>query len=897
MEDQPGPPVVADVSEKEWAEGKRQGEARGDARTRTDAAAAAKSIILFSDGTGNSSGKLFKTNVWRMYEAVDLGPSPPEERDQIAWYDNGVGTAAFRPLRLLQGIFGWGLKRNVLGIYRYACRNYRPGEGQGPGDNPQGLGDWFYGFGFSRGAFTMRLVIDLIASQGIVGYAEEGELARKSKAAYRAWCRNGGGRGLRALPTRAWRLGRDALIGLWHRIAKTKPYDPADNYRPVIRFVGVWDTVAAYGGPIVEITRAIDLFLYPLTMASYRLHPQVQCARHALALDDERDSFHPLLWDEVNEARLVREGEVAADRLQQVWFTGMHADVGGGYPDESLSYVSLLWMLEEARKAGLRTLDDITERHVALANSFGPMHDSRAGLASYYRYQPRKIAAWLDPVDASTMGLRDPSIRDEAGRKRGLLCDVKVHESVIARIAEGTDHYATVAIPGRFTLVPPGEESEAQEQAVSGGSDEAPPRRPGLAHAVLAPEFRARLDEDRTKAQLGDALERAWDLVWIRRFVYFATVAATFVLLFLPYLADALPVDRDGKNVGTYSLLPGDDREWLGNLILLSTALLPDFLHSYIEKLARFPWLVLGLVILILGLNYFGRSLENALKGRARRAWRHALGLGDPEPTRSRLRAWRTSAAYQGGVKALKWYLLPTLFGLLMVALIAWAVLAVWTQIRLPAVEEGDAFCTSRSAPAARDLVRLDFATDRPCVATGMRVLAGEKYVVTFEVDKPWADGGYETDPRGAGAFGIGPAGPFGVPLRRVINADYLQPVAAVRVEADGERRVHMDALELEPVAGSTTHYWVELEIARDGELFLFANDAALPEPFRHDFFYRGSPGRNTGTACVTIERGMPGSAPAAEGACAPRGGNGVAATARPVAVARPGSKPTPPRR
>ena len=91
--------------------------------------------------------------------------------------------------------------------------------------------------------------------------------------------------------------------------------------------------------------------------------------------------------------------KVTKDRLQQVWFTGMHSDVGGGYPDESLSYVSLLWMMEEAEKAGLRTLKVIKDRFVALASSAGPIHDSRKGVAAYYRYQPRKIAAWLDPVD------------------------------------------------------------------------------------------------------------------------------------------------------------------------------------------------------------------------------------------------------------------------------------------------------------------------------------------------------------------------------------------------------------------------------------------------------------------------------------------------------------------
>jgi hypothetical protein len=67
--------------------------------------------------------------------------------------------------------------------------------------------------------------------------------------------------------------------------------------------------VAAYGGPIVEITRGIGNRLYALSMPDYRLHPRVQRARHALAINDARDAFHPLLWDEVHEDELIRKGK------------------------------------------------------------------------------------------------------------------------------------------------------------------------------------------------------------------------------------------------------------------------------------------------------------------------------------------------------------------------------------------------------------------------------------------------------------------------------------------------------------------------------------------------------------------------------------------------------------
>src|SRR5258707_8455937 len=110
-----------------------------------------RKIILLSDGTGNSSAKVWRTNVWRTFEALDLSGN-----DQVAFYDDGVGTSSFKPLAILGGAFGFGLKRNVIDIYKFACRNYRK-----PGDE-------IYGFGFSRGAFTIRVVIGLILDQGLI---------------------------------------------------------------------------------------------------------------------------------------------------------------------------------------------------------------------------------------------------------------------------------------------------------------------------------------------------------------------------------------------------------------------------------------------------------------------------------------------------------------------------------------------------------------------------------------------------------------------------------------------------------------------------------------------------------------------------------------------------------
>jgi len=132
-----------------------------------------KNIVLLSDGTGNSSAKLFKTNVWRLSQILDL--SDPAR--QIVFYDDGVGTSSFKVFAALGGIFGFGLKRNVIDIYSFCCRNYAPG-------------DRIYGFGFSRGAFTIRVVAGLIAREGLVPYTgDEAALARYAADAYRAYRR------------------------------------------------------------------------------------------------------------------------------------------------------------------------------------------------------------------------------------------------------------------------------------------------------------------------------------------------------------------------------------------------------------------------------------------------------------------------------------------------------------------------------------------------------------------------------------------------------------------------------------------------------------------------------------------------------------------------------------
>jgi uncharacterized protein (DUF2235 family) len=421
------------------------------ADTKAIPARPSRNIIVLSDGTGNSAAALFRTNVWKLYKALRLeDPKPLEHPRQLAFYDDGVGSSSFKPLALIGGVFGVGLARNVRELYAFVCRTYRPG-------------DKIYVFGFSRGAFTVRILAGLILREGIVPFeGDEAKLQRDVRAAYRSY-RSG-----RAIDPKTGKLRRrfgtllrleipgrwmrDAIIALWNGWRGYEPYSSVKSRMakaglasPRIAFVGVWDTVAAYGLPIHELTVAVDKLLWPLSMPDNDLGKDVGRAMHALSLDDERRSFHPELWNEgaprnaldkpaPNEGR--PSGRIGDERLSQVWFSGVHSDVGGGYPDDAVSYAPLKWIMDGAEKAGLRFNRRICAEYAALGDENGVVHDSRGGVAGYYRYAPRRIDALAKPQR------KDPSRRRKVAIER-----VKIHESALRRIRVGQDGYAPISLP------------------------------------------------------------------------------------------------------------------------------------------------------------------------------------------------------------------------------------------------------------------------------------------------------------------------------------------------------------------------------------------------------------------------------------------------------------------
>ena len=335
----------------------------------------AKNIVICSDGTGNRGGKGNGTNVWRLYNAVNIRSS---KREQITHYDDGVGTDDNKYLRALGGAVGWGFSNNVKRAYRFLTNTWNDG-------------DHIYMFGFSRGAYTVRALAAFVAKCGVI-------------------------EGIRGIA-----LGDaiDKLVNDYHKKQIDDNYDAVPTTDPIdIQFVGVWDTVSAIGLPFDILLKQliVNSRLFPFKFEDHLLNERVKRGWHALALDDERRTFHPVMWD-------ARRG------VEQVWFSGVHSNVGGGYPKQEVEHVVLEWMISGCTWDGTQGIefDPGFETEVAQnANVHGKLYDSRSGAAAYYRYAPRNVG----------LHCRQSGI-DKA----------KIHASVFDRIELETDGYNPGTIP------------------------------------------------------------------------------------------------------------------------------------------------------------------------------------------------------------------------------------------------------------------------------------------------------------------------------------------------------------------------------------------------------------------------------------------------------------------
>jgi len=363
-----------------------------------------KRLVVCSDGTWNEPdqtdrGERCPSNVVITDRAV--APQDSKGVPQVSFYDRGVGTA-WGLDKLVGGAFGTGLSRNVEDGYRFLVDNH------GPDD------DSLFLFGFSRGAYTVRSLVGLIRKCGLLKKRH----VEKFPEAY-ALYRNG-------------KVGPDAPEAMRFR---------NDFSRPVrIRFLGVWDTVGALGVPGMMGFLSRYHQFHDVTLSR-----SVERAYQAVAIDERRRWFQPAIWEAQD-----HPGQI----VEQVWFAGVHTNIGGGYADRGLSNITFLWMKQKAEEAGL-AFDEDYIRSVIHPDSLGELRDSRKGI---YRATPDYVRAigvhkrgheWVHPSVFDRIRRKMPRYAPEnVGDwmvRAGLTIDDQPPEPVrVATAAAGGEDYEEV---------------------------------------------------------------------------------------------------------------------------------------------------------------------------------------------------------------------------------------------------------------------------------------------------------------------------------------------------------------------------------------------------------------------------------------------------------------------
>ncbi len=254
-----------------------------------------KNIVLCYDGTGNQYGRN-NTNVVKVFECVT------RDAQQVAFYDPGVGTfaPAGRTLGRKIGIFlgkafGAGLQQNIEDGYSYLMERFKSD-------------DRLFIFGFSRGAYIARALAGMLHHFGIL----------------QRGCTNLITYASRMYNNRAPLLDPKTCAGFRRTFAAPcKPH-----------FIGIWDSVASLG------------HIHGKHFYDAKLNADVPHACHAISIDEERAKFPVCLWNE--------DGRDPTQEIEQVWFAGVHSDVGGYYADRGLSDIAFAWMMDKAAAAGLR---------------------------------------------------------------------------------------------------------------------------------------------------------------------------------------------------------------------------------------------------------------------------------------------------------------------------------------------------------------------------------------------------------------------------------------------------------------------------------------------------------------------------------------------------------------
>ena len=299
-----------------------------------------KNIVICSDGTGQTDDGDNPSNVARLCSLLDL----KDRKQQICGYDPGVGTVPGtevsaltlpvdrcgkrtrsvwlpRWVKATAGLtVGYGLKKNVEEMYSYLAENFADG-------------DRIYLFGFSRGAFTVRVVAGLLSRCGLLlpgnlkCFQKAFELYEPHYEIYKSE------------PSKLDELKREVAA------FKAKYARPEQCQ---VHFLGIWDTVKSYG------------YFWPKSLPHTRHNQSIRTVRHALSIDEHRSFFAPTTWGwrdlDQEEGCLPQEEQQAPKDVKEVWFAGDHSDVGGGHNDSAigLAKISLKWMVNEAASCCLR---------------------------------------------------------------------------------------------------------------------------------------------------------------------------------------------------------------------------------------------------------------------------------------------------------------------------------------------------------------------------------------------------------------------------------------------------------------------------------------------------------------------------------------------------------------
>jgi uncharacterized protein (DUF2235 family) len=292
-----------------------------------------RQLALFLDGTWNTTDD--NTNIWRLRSICESCP------EQSVYYDTGVGTASGERLR--GGLFGYGLGEEVVQAYRWIMESYRPG-------------DRIFIFGFSRGAFTARSLSGFISKCGLLKPGSPISL-KQLYARYR-----------REKIHSIRRINTMTESELSQEEKWLKRYS-----MPIpIWFQGVFDTVGALGVPFGNFPR---LSRSEFSFLETDLRINNTRAFQALAIDEHREAFAPTLWKKTVTAGAESYPPRSIDDVEQRWFPGAHADIGGGYENGLLAQRPLHWLLGKAKQRGLRVKHEV---EIELDSNLAVIHDSFA---------------------------------------------------------------------------------------------------------------------------------------------------------------------------------------------------------------------------------------------------------------------------------------------------------------------------------------------------------------------------------------------------------------------------------------------------------------------------------------------------------------------------------------